>query len=167
MLGYSSKEYTPSQWGRHGGRMTTGSQDVGGTEVASSPWPFPSVKAVYVKRAPQPLTEPSGGGQVFKHTSPWGGHFTFELQQGGSSRVRCLGPITRSLSSPEASLTVQKNARTQFGLPSPDSKAFVHQWEAFTHGKRGQLENLLHSVELHLPPLHPCPSFPCSLRLLF
>lgn len=67
MLGYSSKEYTPSQWGRHGGRMATGSQDVGGTEVASS-----SVKAVYLKRAPQPLTEPSGGGQVFKHTSPWG-----------------------------------------------------------------------------------------------
>lgn len=52
MLGYSSKEYTPSQWGRHGGRMTTGGQDVGGAEVASSPRPFPSAKVVYVKRAP-------------------------------------------------------------------------------------------------------------------
>lgn len=37
MLGYSSKEYTPSRWGRHGGRMASGSQDVCGTEMASSP----------------------------------------------------------------------------------------------------------------------------------
>lgn len=37
MLGYSSKEYTPSQWGSHGGRIATGSQDVHGTEVACSP----------------------------------------------------------------------------------------------------------------------------------
>lgn len=112
MLGYSSKEYTPSQWGRHGGRMATGSQDVGGTEVASS-----SVKAVCLKRAPQPLTESMGG------------HFTFEPQQGGSSRVRCLGPITRSLSCPEASLTVQKKCQDSI-------------WAAilFTSGKHSRME---------------------------